>query len=180
MKVFFALSTSAILLGVAVAQSNNCPLEGIHRFPDFLNESCGRYTICDSGISYYGNCYNGYHFSPHTLECAVPQDAHCAIGQPLCPRWPQAGGSDPVVEPYLADGNNCHNFYECHDGEAVPGNCPPGLVYDRHNHACSETAECLVRTEIDFQLAYYLINSYRCLSVILLELLYERKRPVPR
>lgn len=138
MKVLFSLLLVALVVDCSIGLS--CAPTGVSFVPDLM--SCSLYYLCDNGHLTALSCPNGYFFSATLQMCTTPQEADCTVPRMVCP-W-----DTPAGEVFLlANGRNCHEFFQCTNSVPVPGNCPTGLVFNRDLGVCDATTECVVSRE---------------------------------
>lgn len=143
MKLFLTTLVVA-LAGVASASHISrdvypCPHSGTSRLAHL--SSCSKFVQCVNGVAVEESCAEGLLFNAELQKCTWPSLASCNVERNPCPTW-----TDPENLVFLANGNNCNNYFMCFDGHPTSMSCANGLNFNRNSSQC-DYAQCRVSTE---------------------------------
>ncbi|KFB46955.1 hypothetical protein ZHAS_00014969 [Anopheles sinensis] len=103
-------------------------------------QNCNQFITCSEGVSYVGQCADGYAFDRRMNVCNPVARVNCGeIVQKVCPTE-----DNPTVVVFLPSVDRCDEYFICRAGTAVPHFCAPGLHWDSTNERCdvAERVSC--------------------------------------
>jgi hypothetical protein len=112
-------------------------------FPNVCN--CTQFYRCNHGVHLLQSCPSGLHWNSKFNTCDWPQNVDCFTQ--TC----QSADSSKSI--YLPNLNDCHFFYQCHNGILYCMECPPGLHFNTKLNVCDypTSAGCFNRKSPTFQ-----------------------------